>query len=71
MCNILREIKPRERMCVHSVQAREANGARWIHHVRECLSNIERPCAGYEERTMRSVFVRQRDIARDKCVCVV
>ena len=41
VCEILREIKPRERMCVHCVQAREANGARWIHRVRECFSNIE------------------------------
>jgi hypothetical protein len=71
VCEILREIKPRERMCVHSVQAREANGARWIHRVSECLSNIERSCVGYKESTMGSVFVRQRDIARDKCVCVV
>ena len=37
----------------------------------QCLSNIESSCAGYKERTMGSVFARQRDIARDKCVCLV
>jgi hypothetical protein len=59
-------------MCVHSVQAREANGARWIDRVRECLRNIDREIyVGYKERTVESVFVRLRDIARDKCVCVV
>jgi len=49
----------------------EANSARQIHHVRQCLSNIETSCAGYKERTMGSVFARQSDIARDKCVCLV
>ena len=71
VCEILREIKPMERICVHSEHAREANGARQIHRVRQYLSNIERSCAGYKDRTMGSVFARQRDIARDKYVCVV
>jgi hypothetical protein len=56
---------------VHNEHAREANGARHIHLVHQCLSNIETSCAGYKDRTMGSVFARQGDIARDKCVCVV
>ena len=71
VCQLLIEIKPMERMCLHSEHGRDAYGAREIHCVCQSLSNIESQFAGYKERTMGSVFARQRDIARDKCVCLV
>jgi hypothetical protein len=58
------------RECVCIVCKREGLMVRdvRIHRVRECLRNIERLCAGYKERTMGNVFVRQ--VVNERSMCI-